>query len=145
MILAITLPEQFRQNTAFIRDFLGIHFGWFYLMVVFICVVLSVVVIFHPMGKIRLGDPDSKPEYSTFSWIAMLFSAGMGIGLVFYGAAEPLTHYALMAPEASIYSQQAMLDALKYSFFSLWNLRMVSIWYGCFSYCILQIQEKGST
>lgn len=117
MILAIVFPESFRQTTTYIRNFLGTHFGWFYLMVVFLCVVISIVVIFHPMGKIRLGDPDSKPEYSTFSWIAMLFSAGMGIGLVFYGATEPLSLYAVSAPEATIYSQQAMLDALKYSFF----------------------------
>ena len=111
------IPDTFRRWTTFIRDFLGIHFGWFYLIVVFLCVVISIVVIFHPMGKIRLGDPDSKPEYSTFSWIAMLFSAGMGIGLVFYGAAEPLSLYAVTSPEATVYTQQAMLDALKYSFF----------------------------
>ena len=47
------------------------------------------------MGQITLGKPDEKPEYSRMSWFAMLFSAGMGIGLVFWGAAEPLSHFAI--------------------------------------------------
>ena len=150
MILAIVLPEPFRQATASIRDLLGLCFGWFYLMVVFLCVVLSVVVIFHPMGKIRLGDPDSKPEYSTFSWIAMLFSAGMGIGLVFYGAAEPLSLYAVTAPEATLYSQQAMLDALKYSFFhygiSAWSVYgMVALAIAYFKYRKKEVPNISST
>lgn len=150
MILAIVLPEPFRQVTSSIRDVLGLCFGWFYLMVVFLCVVLSVVVIFHPMGKIRLGDPDSKPEYSTFSWIAMLFSAGMGIGLVFYGAAEPLSLYAVTAPEATLYSQQAMLDALKYSFFhygiSAWSVYgMVALAIAYFKYRKKEVPNISST
>ena len=68
------------------------------------------------MGQIKLGEPDSKPEYSTGSWIAMLFSAGMGIGLVFYGAAEPLSHFANKTPHAAPGSQQAMasLHVLKH-------------------------------
>lgn len=145
MLLAILLSDVFREFTTFVRDILGLLFGWFYLIVVFLCVVISIVVIFHPMGKIRLGDPHSKPEYSTFSWIAMLFSAGMGIGLVFYGAAEPLSHFAVNAPEATIYTQQAMLDALKYSFFPLWYFCMVGLWYGSTCYRILQIQKKRIT
>lgn len=150
MILAIALPETFRQTTTYIRNFMGIHFGWFYLMVVFLCVVISVVVIFHPMGKIRLGDPDSKPEYSTFSWIAMLFSAGMGIGLVFYGVTEPLSLYAVSAPEASLYSQQAMLDALKYSFFhygiSAWAVYgMVALAIAYFKYRKKEVPNISST
>ncbi|WP_255360587.1 BCCT family transporter [Methanobrevibacter sp. A27] len=150
MILAVAFPESFRQITNSIRDFLGIHFGWFYLMVVFLCVVISVIVIFHPMGKIRLGDPNSKPEYSTFSWIAMLFSAGMGIGLVFYGAAEPLSHYAVMAPETTVFTQQAMLDALKYSFFhygiSAWAVYgMVALAIAYFKYRKKEVPNISST
>lgn len=119
-------------------------------MVVFLCVVISVIVIFHPMGKIRLGDPNSKPEYSTFSWIAMLFSAGMGIGLVFYGAAEPLSHYAVMAPETTVFTQQAMLDALKYSFFhygiSAWSVYgMVALAIAYFKYRKKEVPNISST
>ncbi|RAP51040.1 MAG: choline transporter, partial [Methanosphaera sp. rholeuAM74] len=93
---------------------------------------------------------DSKPEYSTFSWIAMLFSAGMGIGLVFYGAAEPLSLYAVTAPEATLYSQQAMLDALKYSFFhygiSAWSVYgMVALAIAYFKYRKKEVPNISST
>ena len=150
VILALIFADEFLNVTTLIRNFLGIHFGWFYLIVVFLCVVLSVIVIFHPMGKIRLGEADSKPEYSTFSWIAMLFSAGMGIGLVFYGAAEPLSHYAVMAPEATTFTQQAMLDGLKYSFYhygiSAWAVYgMVALSIAYFKYRKHELPKLSST
>ncbi len=103
--------------TGTIRESLSRNCGWFYLLMVLLLVGVCLVLMLSPVGKIRLGDPGSRPEYSTFSWIAMLFSAGMGIGLVFYGAAEPLSHYAVQAPEAELYSQEALKDAFKYSFF----------------------------
>ena len=56
----------------------------------FFCIFL----IFSPIGKLKLGKPNDKPEFNTVSWFAMLFSAGMGIGLVFYGAAEPMADFA---------------------------------------------------
>ena len=55
-------------------------------VIVFFCIFL----IFSPIGKLKLGKPNDKPEFNTVSWFAMLFSAGMGIGLVFCGAAEPM-------------------------------------------------------
>ncbi|WP_240465474.1 BCCT family transporter, partial [Mammaliicoccus sciuri] len=55
-------------------------------------VFFCVFIIFSPIGKLKLGRPHDKPEFNTISWFAMLFSAGMGIGLVFYGAAEPMSH-----------------------------------------------------
>ncbi|SUK81275.1 Glycine betaine transporter OpuD [Staphylococcus aureus] len=56
--------------------------------------VLLYIPYFSPIGKLKLGKPNDKPEFNTISWFAMLFSAGMGIGLVFYGAAEPMAHFA---------------------------------------------------
>ena len=76
------------------RSLIGTDFGWFYLLLVTLIVFVCGFFVLSPMGQIKLGEPDSKPEYSTGSWIAMLFSAGMGIGLVFYGSAEPLSHFA---------------------------------------------------
>ena len=58
-------------------------------VIVFFCIFL----IFSPIGKLKLGKPNDKPEFNTVSWFAMLFSAGMGIGLVFYGA-EPMADFA---------------------------------------------------
>ena len=69
------------------------HFGWFYLIGVFLIVVTIIYLFFSKYSDIRLGDDDSKPEFSTLSWISMLFAAGMGIGLVFWGCAEPLSLY----------------------------------------------------
>ncbi|MDO5146995.1 MAG: BCCT family transporter [Eubacteriales bacterium] len=114
---ALLFPEAFQQATFNIRTFIGQNFAWYYLLLSTLLVLVCIFLIFSPIGKIKLGDPDSKPEHSTFSWFAMLFSAGMGIGLVFYGAAEPLSHFAVSAPEAEIFSREALRDALKYSFF----------------------------
>ncbi|WP_277985022.1 BCCT family transporter [Salinicola tamaricis] len=69
------------------------YFGWFYLISVFGFVIFLVVLAFSKYGKIRLGPQDSKPTYGFFSWVSMLLAAGFGVGLVFYGMAEPMTHY----------------------------------------------------
>jgi glycine betaine transporter len=69
-------------------------FGWFFLSGVNLCVAVCLVLAISPLGRIRLGNDGEKPEFSRFSWFAMLFSAGMGIGLVFWSIAEPLYHFA---------------------------------------------------
>ncbi|MCH7232727.1 BCCT family transporter [Glycomyces sp. L485] len=89
--------------------------GWYYILVVFAFVVFTLVVGLSRFGGIRLGPDDSKPEFSRMSWFAMLFSAGMGIGLVFWGAAEPLAHYAT-PPYAEPETEQAARDAMHASF-----------------------------
>ena len=65
-------------------------FDWFFLLSAIIFVVVSLALIFMPVGKIRLGGQDATPEFSTMSWFAMLFAAGMGIGLMFWAVAEPV-------------------------------------------------------
>lgn len=69
------------------------YFGWFFILCTNIYVVASLFFAFSKYGKIRIGGPTSKPEFSTFGWFSMLFSAGLGIGLLFYGVAEPIFHY----------------------------------------------------
>ncbi len=69
------------------------HFDWLFMVGGNIFVVFSLVLIFLPFGKIRLGGIDAKPEYSTLSWFSMLFAAGMGIGLMFWSVAEPTAYY----------------------------------------------------
>lgn len=80
-----------------------------------------------PLGQIRLGRPHSRPEYLTVSWIAMMFSAGMGIGLVFYGAAEPLSHFAISTPGAPKESQTALADAFRFTFFH-WGIHAWAVY-----------------
>lgn len=67
--------------------------GWWYVLATTGFVVFAIYCGASRIGTIRLGEDDERPEFSFFAWLAMLFSAGMGIGLVFYGVAEPLTHY----------------------------------------------------
>lgn len=85
--------------------------GWFVMLSVSGMLFLCIWLAFSPYGDIRLGADDDGPEFSTPSWIAMLFAAGMGVGLLFWAVAEPLTHYAfaseLMPPP--IAAQQALL------------------------------------
>lgn len=69
------------------------NFSWLYLITMLFFVIFSLVLAFSKYGKVRLGDDDDRPEYSLVSWFAMLFAAGMGVGLVFWGIAEPLSHY----------------------------------------------------
>src|SRR6056297_3853926 len=91
--LGVIMPEAYgnAMNSAF--NFLVGNFGWFYVLTMSTFVAFSLYVMFSKYGKIKLGDPEDKPEYSLVSWFGMLFSAGMGVGLIFYGVAEPLFHY----------------------------------------------------
>ncbi len=74
-------------------DAVASYFGWFYILAVAFFIGFSVWLLFTPYAKIRLGPDDSRPEYSTLTWFSMLFSAGMGIGLLFYGNAQPIQMY----------------------------------------------------
>lgn len=76
-----------------LRDAIGINIGWWYILVVTLMLLFSVWAALSKVGSIRLGRDDERPEFSRFSWFAMLFSAGMGIGLVFNGVSEPLNHF----------------------------------------------------
>lgn len=127
VLLGSVFSTNFRLITEQIRNYISTYFGWYYLLLVTGIVFFCLIVIFSPVGQIRLGDPDSKPEYSKLSWIAMLFSAGMGIGLVFWGAAEPLSHYAVSAPQNHLGSQEALANAFKYTFFH-WGIHAWAVY-----------------
>ena len=78
---------------AWIQNEIVDRFGWFYILVVAVFLVFMIGLAASRFGNIKLGPDDVAPDYSYTSWFAMLFSAGMGIGLVFYGVAEPILHY----------------------------------------------------
>ncbi|QHS23700.1 BCCT family transporter [Virgibacillus sp. MSP4-1] len=69
------------------------NFGWFYMLITAFFVLFVIFLAISPYGKLRLGKPDDRPEYSWFSWIGMLFAAGIGVGFVFWGVAEPVLYY----------------------------------------------------
>lgn len=127
VFLGINFSSEFQSVTEQVRNFISNYLGWYYLLLVTGIVFFCLFVIINPVGQIRLGDPDSKPEYSKISWISMLFSAGMGIGLVFWGAAEPLSHYAVSAPHGQIATQEALADAFKYTFFH-WGIHAWAVY-----------------
>jgi len=70
--------------------------GWFVMLSVSLLLILCIGIAISPYGKIKLGKDDDEPEFSTMSWLTMLFAAGMGVGLLFWGTAEPLSHYKII-------------------------------------------------
>ncbi|GAA0313838.1 BCCT family transporter [Streptomyces polychromogenes] len=98
-------------------------FAWLFVIAADVFLVLCVVLAVSRFGRIRLGADDSEPEFGNLAWIAMMFSAGMGIGLMFYGVGEPLTHYLAPPPAsgAAPRTGDAARAALDYSFFH-WTL-----------------------
>lgn len=94
--------------------------GWLYLLSVNVFVVAGLAIALSPLGSIRLGRDDEKPEYSWLSWFAMLFSAGMGIGLVFWSVAEPLYHFS-SPPMGEANSAQSAQLAIRI-FFHHWGI-----------------------
>lgn len=113
----VIAPVQFESVTSSIQEFISTSFGWYYLLTVSMLFFISVFLIFSPIGRIRLGKDSDRPQFSLFSWLAMLFSAGMGIGLVFYGAAEPLSHYAVSPATVAPETKAAYKEAMRSTFF----------------------------
>jgi glycine betaine transporter len=93
VLWGIVAKESFSNFANSLLNFLTTNFGWAYLISMFLFVIFALILAFSKYGNIKLGPDDSKPEYSTASWFAMLFGAGMGIGLVFWGVAEPISHF----------------------------------------------------
>lgn len=91
----LTLAFQNDVEPLFVglRDWLTGHLGWFFLLSGNIFVLVCLGLIVSPLGRIRLGGPDATPDFGYVGWFSMLFAAGMGIGLMFYGVSEPLSHY----------------------------------------------------
>jgi glycine betaine transporter len=108
-------------NMAFVFDTalatLTRNFGWLYLWVVLGLVVFAVFVAFSHYGNLKLGGEDDEPEFTVGSWFAMLFAAGMGIGLVFWGVAEPISHYGTPPPGIAPGTPEAANAAMRYVFF----------------------------
>lgn len=101
-------------------------FGWFYLLAVAIFLIFCLTLAISPFGQVKLGPDHSTPDYNYMSWFAMLFSAGMGIGLLFYGVAEPIMHYSA-PPTGDPETIQAARDAMSISFFH-WGLHAWAIY-----------------
>lgn len=95
---ALVFPDGVSTLIGDIQGFVINDLGWYYVLLIATFVAFSLYAAFSRWGSITLGPPDEPPEFSLRSWFAMLFSAGMGIGLVFWGVAEPLNHFAAPKP-----------------------------------------------
>ncbi len=121
VLFGVISPELFASAASHVLKVTTTNFGWFYLIVTFGFLIFCIFLAFSRYGQIPLGSDDDEPEYSLPTWFAMLFSAGMGIGLVFWGVAEPVSHY--FSPPAGVTGQttEAAQTALRYAFFH-WGL-----------------------
>lgn len=115
VLWAILAKTNFANSANALLGFLTNNFGWLYLISMLVFVAFALYLAFSKYGSIRLGPDDSKPDFSTTSWFAMLFGAGMGIGLVFWGVAEPISHF-VAPPGLTPGSSEAANFAMKASF-----------------------------
>ena len=124
--LGAIFPSQFNDISGTMSGWITDHFGWYYMILTTFFVFFCLFLILSPIGKLKLGKPDDEPEFRTISWLAMLFSAGMGIGLVFYGASEPISHF-VAPPDADPETQQAVLESMRGSFMH-WGIHAWAIY-----------------
>lgn len=120
VFLTMASPEYAKTLFDKIFQYFITSFGWAYMLCVAGFVGFCLVVAFSRFGRIRLGKDDEKPEFSLQAWFAMLFAAGMGIGLVFWGVAEPINHFA-GPPFADPKTPEAAMEAMRTTVFH-WGL-----------------------
>src|SRR5690606_29755403 len=108
------------------QAWITVNASWFYILAVAIFLMASVFLAISRYGDIKLGPDHSEPDFANYSWFAMLFSAGMGIGLMFFGVAEPVMHY-LSPPVGEGGTAEAAREALKITFFH-WGLHAWAVY-----------------
>ncbi len=119
LFIALTLivGKPMEEVFSSIQTGITTNTGWFFVLAVNIFLAFSIYFAFSKTGKIRLGGKNAEPEFSTFAWFSMLFSAGLGIGLLFYGVGEPMYHFSdpVLNPEGTPMPEAAK-TAMKYTF-----------------------------
>jgi choline/glycine/proline betaine transport protein len=121
MVVFTVLFEQTAANAfGAVQAAIANNTGWFFVLVMNVVLLFTIYLVFTPFATIRLGGQNATPEFSTLGWFAMLFSAGMGIGLLFYGVAEPMFHY-VAGPRAEPGTVQAAEQAMQLTFLH-WGL-----------------------
>jgi len=128
-LLSAIYPKLTESLLNTVKNFIFLNLNYVYIWSVTIFVIFLIYLIFSKYGNIRLGRNNSKPDYSFFSWISMLFAAGMGIGLMYFSVAEPMQHYSneVFAGNSIV---QRTKDAQLYTFFH-WGIHAWAI------YCIV--------
>ncbi len=101
VVFALFFPAQAEAFFGWLRPALTSTFDWFFLLAGDIFVLVALGLIVSPLGKVRIGGMDATPDYSYPGWFAMLFAAGMGIGLMFFGVSEPISHFSSSVAEGA--------------------------------------------
>ncbi len=126
VLFAITAPDTADSLFGDVHDWVTETAGWFYVLAVAGFLVFIIALALSAHGHVRLGPDHSVPDYSYASWFAMLFSAGMGIGLMFFGVAEPVMHY-LSPPRGEPETVEAARQAMRITFFH-WGMHAWAIY-----------------
>ena len=112
--MILIAPEQTQTLLNVAKSGIFSNFSWFYVLAFSVFLGFLVILSVSSLGNIKLGNDEEEPEFGFLSWLAMLFAAGMGVGLMFFGVAEPLTHYLsdITAGTAEHKQQEALLHTL---------------------------------
>jgi choline/glycine/proline betaine transport protein len=126
LVFSLALPQVSAVFFAALQSAIVDNFSWFYVFTVAVILVFTLYLGFSRFSDVKLGPDHATPDYSYVSWLSMLFAAGMGIGLMFYGVAEPLMHF-LVPPTADPGTVEAAKEAMKTTFFH-WGLHAWAIY-----------------
>src|SRR5699024_9495558 len=126
LIGTMSNPEAVGSFLAAILDKLTTSFGWFYMLSVAFFLLFMVIIAPSKWGSIKLGADAAEPEHGVVCWVAMLFSAGYGIALLFFGVAEPVLHYS-SPPEGPALTIDSAQQAMQISFFH-WGFHVWAIY-----------------
>jgi glycine betaine transporter len=127
VFLGVVAPDLLDHWSASLHSRIIRYFGWAYLLSAFLFLIFSIFIAFSRYGRLKLGGDHEKPRFSYFGWFSMLFAAGMGIGLIFWGVAEPMSHYLSPPPYIDEASPEAARFAMRYSFFH-WGIHPWAIY-----------------
>ncbi|HLS31981.1 MAG TPA: BCCT family transporter [Brevibacterium sp.] len=120
LIILLLYPGETHAVFTLSRSWVVTNLGWFFIMGVSLWLLFLLVVAFSKWGNVRLGDDDDRPAYSNVSWFTMLFAGGIGTVLMFWGVAEPISHFSEPPIDGvEPYSVQAAQDAMSFSLYHL--------------------------
>ncbi|MEE6039790.1 BCCT family transporter, partial [Avibacterium paragallinarum] len=125
LVATLILPEKTTALLEWAKAGVFANFSWFYILAFSIFLCFLFVLSVSSLGNIKLGSNEEEPEFSFLSWLAMLFAAGMGVGLMFFGVAEPLTHYFSAITTGSPEHKQQ--EALLHTFFH-WGIHAWAVY-----------------
>ena len=126
VLWGVLSPSSLGTAASAVNSVITTNFEWLYIFSASVFLVGVIVLMCSRYGRVRLGPSDSVPEYKTLSWFAMLFTAGMGIGLVFYAVSEPVTHFT-GPPTGEGGTPEAAENAMLYTFYH-WGLHPWAIY-----------------